>query len=247
MPAPALILSLALLLLGGRLRADSRASDFEQANLLYEQGQYEEAAAAYQAILERGRTSAALHFNLGNARFRQGQLGQAIAHFRLAQRLDPRDPDVIANLRFARQQATGTGSVQPGRLGRRLQWLSLDEWTFLSTASVWCLFGLLALARFRAPLQARLRPWLVVTAAVSLLLIATTFLAWNTVRNQATAIAVQPEVQVRYGPLEESRVHFTVRDGTELSAGDRLEDWVQVTDAARRTGWARRSDLVLLP
>jgi Flp pilus assembly protein TadD len=69
--------------------------------------QIREAAAAYEQILTNGAVSPALYFNLGNAHFKAGQLGRAIAAYRQAERLTPRDPDVRANLQFARNRVQG--------------------------------------------------------------------------------------------------------------------------------------------
>ena len=49
---------------------------FDAANKLYEQGKFMEAAAGYQRLLESGRRSVVLYFNLGNARFKAGQVGR---------------------------------------------------------------------------------------------------------------------------------------------------------------------------
>jgi tetratricopeptide (TPR) repeat protein len=246
-PSTRRIAGLLALIITGLLQANPVTERFEHANLLYEQGYYDQAADAYQSILESGSTSAALHFNLGNAHFRLGQLGQAIAQFRLAQHLHPRDPDIAANLRFAQQQVAGTASVRPSLFQRQLHRLHLDEWTMLATASFWLLFSLLALRQLRPALKPRLQPWTLGASFATASLVLAVLLAWHHLRAQATAIAVEPEAEVRYGPVYESRIHFTVPDGTELRAREHLDDWVQVTDATGRTGWIRRTDIVLLP
>ena len=53
------------------------------------------------------QTARILKANLGNAYFKSGQLGKAIAAYREAEQMSPRDPDVRANLRFARNQVQG--------------------------------------------------------------------------------------------------------------------------------------------
>jgi hypothetical protein len=62
------ILVFAMLLLVSRcVRAGDVSAAFDQANKLYEQGKYAEAATAYGKLAESGQMSAALYFNLGNA------------------------------------------------------------------------------------------------------------------------------------------------------------------------------------
>ena len=50
---------------------------FERGNQLYQQEDYQAAAEAYEAVLAAGFESAELHYNLGNAWFKSGDLGRS--------------------------------------------------------------------------------------------------------------------------------------------------------------------------
>ena len=108
----ALVGSVVLLLAVSPALAEDPSALFDAGNKLYEQGKYGEAAAAYLRLLERGDRSAAVYFNLGNACFKSGQIGRAILAYREAARVTPRDPDLRANLQFARK------SGSRGEIGR---------------------------------------------------------------------------------------------------------------------------------
>lgn len=69
---------------------------------LYERGLYVESAQTYQQIVDNGFQNAALYYNLGNAYFKQEDLGRAIINYLRAFRLDPNDADIINNLELAR-------------------------------------------------------------------------------------------------------------------------------------------------
>jgi Ca-activated chloride channel homolog len=58
--------------------------DLERGNRLYREGRYEEAAAAYQAVLDRGRTSPQLHYNMGTALLALGRFDEAQQQFEQA-------------------------------------------------------------------------------------------------------------------------------------------------------------------
>src|ERR1041385_7273277 len=60
-------------------RAQTPVSGFEAANKLYYEANFTNAAAAYEKLIQSGQGSPALYFNLGNAWFKSGQLGRAIA------------------------------------------------------------------------------------------------------------------------------------------------------------------------
>ena len=114
-----------------RLRVD----DFKAANQLYDAGKFAEAAAAYEKIEPK---TAHVYYNLGNAWFRQGKLGLAVLNYERARRLAPRDPDILANLKFA-QQRLGVDEVNtPPRAVQRflrsvIESRTSTEWSAVRT------------------------------------------------------------------------------------------------------------------
>jgi tetratricopeptide (TPR) repeat protein len=143
-------------LAGSQTRGADPDSGFEQANKLYEQSKFVEAAKGYKAVMDSGSRSAALYFNLGNALFKSGQIGRAIVNYRLAEWLDPRDPDIRANLQFARSSVNG-GAVQAPWWRRWTSRLTLDEWTILCACALWLWLILLTLVQWRPALRESLR------------------------------------------------------------------------------------------
>lgn len=76
----------------------------EEAPAAVASGDFDGAASAYRAALDAGHHSADLYYNLGNVLYRQDRLPLAILAWRRAASLAPRDPDVEANLQFARRR-----------------------------------------------------------------------------------------------------------------------------------------------
>lgn len=215
---------------------------FESANKLFEQGKYAEAVTAYNQLVQSNQVSAALYFNLGNACFKAGQMGQAIAAYRQAAQLSPRDPDVRANLRFARDQVAGP-TLAPGRWVRWLGRLSLNEWACLAAAAFWAWLILLTLVQWRPQWKSPLRHAVMASSfAVILLFAGCTAAHWNWQTNR-TVVVIAPEAVVRHGPLDESQSAFTVHDGAELRVLDQKDDWLQVSSDPRRIGWLRRTQV----
>jgi tetratricopeptide (TPR) repeat protein len=225
-------------------RPEAPPASFEAANKLYEEGKYAEAAAGYERLLQGGRASAALYFNLGNAAFKSSQIGRAIAAYRQAERLAPRDPDVRANLQFARNQVQGP-SLAVGRWQRWLSRLTLNEWTVMAAAAFWLLFLLLALLQWRPALKASLRRAALAAAAGTILLAGCLAAALCQTRSARIAIVVKPEAVVRAGWFEESKEAFTVHDGAELKVLDQNGKWLQVRADPLRLGWIPRDEVVL--
>ncbi len=220
---------------------------FEQANQLYERGQFTEAAAAYESLLRSGSASPALFFNLGNAYFKSGQVGRALFNYRRAEALAPRDPDIRANLQFARDSVPGHPARSVDRWTRWLPRLTLNETAGITALALWGWLGLLTLRLLRPALRRSLRAATYLAGFLALFLAAWTAATWEVRRAGRTAIVVAPEATAHFGPLEESPAAFPVRNGFELPVTDTKGDWFQVTDAAHRTGWLRREQVVLFP
>jgi tetratricopeptide (TPR) repeat protein len=217
--------------------------DFDAANKLYAQNKFTEAAAAYQKLIEAGRVSPALYFNQGNAFFKSGQIGRAIAAYQQAAALTPRDPDIRANLQFARNQVQGP-TVRTSILQRALGTLNLNEWAGLCVAGVWLTFGLLILGQLRPALAPALRNWTVIAALGALAGGVGAVVAFSNNPMRNTVIVTTHETTVRSSPFDESPAAFTANDGAELRVEDRKGDWLQVTDGIRRVGWVKRSAVV---
>lgn len=234
---------LLVLLLGIWFRAGGAvpAPAFDSANRLYEQGKYAEAATAYQKLLESGQVSPAVYFNLGNAFFKAGQLGRAIAAYRDAAQLAPRDPDLQANLRFARNQVQGP-TLAAARWQLWLGSLTLNEWTWASMAAVWLFFLLLAVIQWAK--RPALRRFTLITGMVAFLLSGAFALALHQARSSPCAIIVTRDAVVRQGPLDEAQTAFVAHDGAELSVLDHKDNWLQVSVDPRRFGWVRRDEVV---
>jgi tetratricopeptide (TPR) repeat protein len=129
--------------------APSNAS-FAAANKLYEQGKYGEAVAAYEALRSGGLTSPALLYNLGNARFKSGRIGKALGAYLEAGHMAPRDPDIRANLQFARKQVQGP-TLAANALHAWLSRFTLNEWSAAAAGSLWLLFAQLNCGPRRKP------------------------------------------------------------------------------------------------
>ena len=127
--AAALLTALALSGEAGAAAPQIEPPDPAEAVRLYDAGGYREAAEAWRRLLAEapppGPTEeaaaldrAALHYNLGNAEFRDGRLGFAMLHWERSLRLRPGDDDAAANLALARsvldRRLTAAAASGPG-------------------------------------------------------------------------------------------------------------------------------------
>ena len=219
---------------------------FEQANKLYEQKQYSKASSVYEGLIQQGGISSALLFNAGNAAFKSKQIGRAIAHYRAALQLAPRDPDIQANLRFARNTVEN-GSQISRFTDRFSRILTFNELTVVTAVFIWLWFGLLAIRELRPALRPALRGYTLLSGimlgAFGLWLGAIAIVA----AKDHPGVIVANEAAARFGPLEESQVAFTLRDGSEVQILAARPGWVEIKDGRGRRGWVAHDSLEPLP
>ena len=88
-------------------------SGFEAGNDLYKKGQYEQAIDAYSTVLNAKKQSAELYFNIGNCYYKLNKVAPAIYNYEKALVLDPNNPDVLNNLKFAQKRTVDEIKVIP--------------------------------------------------------------------------------------------------------------------------------------
>ncbi len=210
---------------------------FLQANQAYEEGDYKKAQEQYARIQNSGISSGAIHFNLGNAYFRDNQLGPAIFHFSKASRLSPRDADIEYNLAFAREKVLDRIEKKDS-LGTEFfavtEVLTEKEAYFLMLFSCLVFLGLASLdLSLKRPWTGRIRNILFVVLALSITLVVSQELT----RKEMGVVSV-PEVSVYSGVGKNHLVLFRLHEGVEFAIIDRVEkEWAEILLADGKKGW----------
>lgn len=206
-------------------------SALSRANQLYRDGQYAQAAEAYERLAAE-RNIAALEYNLANARFKENAphaLGRAIAGYLRAWELSPRDPDVRHNLEFALSRA-GDTLVPPGTpkaLFGLYHFLSRAELLGLQWVGYWaCL--LLAAAWLLAP---ALREK-VATPALAALAFWAFFGGWWALRTLGSGgtqgVVLEPNAEARSGPGRNFPVSFNAPEGRRIVILSESGEWTEI-------------------
>jgi hypothetical protein len=214
------------------------------ANQAYENGEYLEAAAGYEAIIRYGINNSDLYYNLGNAYFKHGDLGRAILNYRRAYRLAPRDPDILTNLTIARAQTVDRlEAANEGSLANLVQmaeeWLTLREAAFLALALWLILCGLAILAI----LQPRLRGWwaigFVIMGFLLLVGLASMLNRYYTEQVYPPAVIVVQQVDVTSGPggADQYLVEFDLHSGAEVQLLESRPGWRRINLSGNLQGW----------
>lgn len=238
----AVVLLAGALLLAASARAEAPThAAFFQGNQAYAAGRYDEAIAAYERARAGGQESAALLFNLGNAYLKRGDIGRAIANYERAARLRPRDPDVAANLAFARERAHIEAPTPAlwTRLAAPLAFRANGGELAVAFALLWwLLWGLLAARllwpRSTVPVSRAVAATAVLAAIVGVSLV----VRMTTLDAAGAAVVVAAgDTPVRFEPSPNGTEHFTLAPGSDVTVIEAREGWRLVSRADGRRGW----------
>jgi tetratricopeptide (TPR) repeat protein len=218
-------------------RAESPVDLFSRANAAYETGNYAQALALYDSVALELR-NADLYFNRGNAYFKLGEVGRAIADYNRAWVLKPPDKDIRHNLAFARQFRPDKTLTLENPLAR----LVTDVLRLLDISTVRILAGLLFLLALAAVavllvLGQRVFGWFAIGLGLLFLYFFVAVLSWGSVVDAGRAVVVVPELTLRSGPGAEYKEIAVVHDGLEVTTHERRSGYVLVQIPGGEGGW----------
>ena len=196
----------------GKQASAESENTFASANQAVEEENYTEAIDGYSSLIEAGQHSAASYHNLAVAHHRSGDLGRAILNYEKAAKLDPRAPDIRANLARARKDSATLEAPAPG-YERIANALSSNAWSAIAASGLSAL-GLLAVGR-----AIRLLDWptrairAAVTVALAAVALPVAALAVQHRASEGRAIVTGADTSLRVSPFDLAK---TV---TELTPG----------------------------
>jgi len=244
--AKALMLAVAFVGLtaaGGPARAAADPAQLvAQGNQAYTDGRFTEARDLYLQARALGVEAADLHFNLGNAQARAGEVGPAVASYLRAQRLAPRDRDVRRNLAWLRQNlkdlelANQTLPLFVAQAAALVGALSLDEWGLLLVVSLW-LLAIVVGWNWARGITTNRRRLLLAAAGTALVLGVVTAGRWHQERVRNQAVVVATVVEVRSGPAGTFPTLFEVHAGLALNVEGHRDGWAKVSLGGDWQGW----------
>ena len=211
-------------------------SVFVKANQAYAEGRFAEAANGYENLIGSGTRNANLFYDLGNARYRLGDFGQAILNYERALALDPRHPEADANLRLARDEARAL-ELRKDWVERYAGVATVHQYSIAASVAFW--FAIFFAARlFFSQRRSLGRILLIVTALIlcggSVQMI---YDLENGARGNALAIVTGKDVEARLATADNAKSILVLPAGSEIKVLSERGDWIYAALPNDQRGW----------
>ncbi|MEW6380518.1 MAG: tetratricopeptide repeat protein [bacterium] len=218
---------------------------FKQATEYYGKQKYSEAIQCYLDLIRQGYQDPFIYYNLGNAYFKNGELGRAILYYEKASRLLPRDEDIQKNLAYAHSLTVDKIESHPSALlslgEKAINFLTLNELTLMNTGIylILVLLGILIIRKKEESVRKRLFHLLTLFLAIFILAAGVLFYRISQLKTAQFGVIISKAVEIKSGPEENLATLFSLHEGTTFSIHQQRGDWLQITIKNGLNGWVQ--------
>ena len=241
-----------ILFLVGSLHAFSSVDLTQQAETFYKNKNYKGAIESYEMIVKQGVTSYKLFYNLGNAYYKNNEIGKAIYNYELANKLKPNNDDIKTNLRIANQKTIDKieskenyflGAIKTGLVN----YFTTNGWAWLSIGSLTACLVLAFLFFVSGSMSVKRLSFfiLVLCLIVFISSMVLGFSALHSKQQISFAIITTREIKIHEEPSTTSNSKFSLHDGTKVSVIETNENWTNIKLENGNEGWVKTADIGL--
>lgn len=234
--------------------ANAFASDSLQvkAEKCYTAKNYKGAIEAYNSYIKQGYTSYKLYYNIGNAYYKNNEIGKAIYHYELANKLNPNNADVKNNLRIANEKTIDKieskenfflGAIKSGLVN----YFTTNGWAWLSIVSLVICLGCAFLFFVTSSISIK-RFGFLISIICLVLFISSMVLGFSALHSKqqiSFAIITTRESKIIEEPNLASKSKFSLHDGTKVSVIESNDTWTNIKLENGNEGWVKTTDIGL--
>ena len=222
----------------------------ENANELYSQGEYLQAAHIYEQIIQEQGIAPELYYNLGNAYYKANEIGRSILNYERALNLNPNFEDARFNLQLAQTKVIDNIKEEDTFFIKRWiqsigETLTSNQWLFLScTLFIISIIGFF-LFIFGGSKGLRKTSFVI---AIVLLIGSAISLTYSISRkrqmtNHEQAIVMMGIITVKSSPDKSGTELFELHEGTKVTIKSELGEWSEIVIGDGRRGWVEKRQI----
>jgi tetratricopeptide (TPR) repeat protein len=232
-----------VILVGGtgrcQITPEEALSKFVSAGMAYKEGRYDVAISQYMEILQGGRESGPLYYNLGNSYFKKADLGQAVLNYERAKKFIPRDSDLKFNDRYVQSQMEhyGNGESQnifQENLRNFIQFYTIDEMVII----LLCLaigIGGVFLGAMYFPWPPQWRNGTLMGLLFVLMVFMCSLIA--KISFEKDMAVIKDAAESYFEPRSDSTVHYKLSEGMKVKVLKTEGAWIKIQRRDGKVGW----------
>jgi tetratricopeptide (TPR) repeat protein len=245
-----IICIISVVLLNFAVKAQDPKQLFNQANELYKQKEYEQAAQVYENIATLGYESAEVYYNLGNCYYKTNQIGLTILNYERAKKIEPDNDDIEFNLKLAGLRVSDRVEVLPQMMlvtwfKNTLSSQTANGWGKTSLVLLWLalIAGIIFLFvnKFLVKRLSFLSACLFL--AVSLLFLLIAFRQKTYEETNKHGVVMVTNTYIKSAPESNAVDLFILREGVKAVILEEAGDWQKIKLADGKVGWIKRNDM----
>ncbi|NVK28084.1 MAG: hypothetical protein HWE14_08570 [Flavobacteriia bacterium] len=218
----------------------------QMASVAYGEGEFQE---AYDLWEEYSKTATAVdpstYYNMGNAAWRSGEIGEAIWNWNRALKLDPDMTDAEFNLQFTDEvlvDRINPIEESPVDAVLRKIWTALtpQTWGLISLCSFLGMMGFFAIFKYGNFSGSRIFMPLAFVLLFSG--IVTGGIGWKhqyEIDNSLKAVVLEPNIYIKSAPMIGAGDAFILHEGTQMDVKKTAGEWLEIHLADGKVGWVQ--------
>lgn len=211
-----------------------------QAIKSYRQGDFSQAAGAFEKLAETPIKNPHLYYNIGNAYLKADSIGKAILWYERARKIAPNDPDLRFNLEFANSLVKDKKDEAVNILDIIIFW---DDLVRIKTLQFACTFFSVIFFTWAGVRVIRQRHIFTGTGfailAIFLLVTGVTTASMIKQSSRSHAVIISEEAQIRSGLAKDATRLFTLHAGTKVQVREKRDQYLKIMFSKDKVGWVK--------
>lgn len=228
----------------------SLQNEFKQAGEAYFNRDFNKAIELYSGLEKNGLVNSDLFYNLANANYRQGHIGEAIYYYSKALRYAPRDRDLVANYQYVLGKKVD--QIEKPLLIKIYHtlffWqdvLTLKEIMGVALLFYWAFFVLLALRVMKRKRGLSVALW--ISLVFNLIFLPTAFAKFYSERISKRGVVVASLGAVYSEPNSDSIKLYELHEGTQVEVENNTDKFAKIKLSDGRVGWIELAQVKTIP
>ncbi|OQA91532.1 MAG: Tetratricopeptide repeat protein [Elusimicrobia bacterium ADurb.Bin231] len=218
--------------------ADNLTEDFDEACSLYKNGSYELALEKFLS-LEKMSPSDSIYYNIGNAYYRLGKVGNAMVYYARAEKISPYDEDIEFNIKHISMMIDEKDYETSNFAKLKI------HYCFFIFALVSFIFSLVLSIKIARPGIRVFWPFLI---SLMLFIMGFWIYTWRFVRaKEHVAVILKNNAEVRTGPDESFKISAVLPEGKKVLVIRKSSDWIEIgIKSLAIKGWLPSRELEII-